>query len=103
MRAGLEFGVDTATGKPGGSGGNPLLDPWRANAIDLTYEKYFGEKAYLAAAVFYKDLKSYVYTQSVDDYDFSNLLANYVPPPGMIAPVQTIGTSVWRPRSASST
>jgi len=92
MRAGLEFGVDTATGRPGGSGGNPLLDPWRATAFDLSYEKYFGEKAYVAAAVFYKDLKSYVYTQSVDDYDFSDLLASYVPPPGMVAPVLQYGT-----------
>lgn len=92
MRAGLEFGVDTATGRPGGSGGNPLLDPWRATALDLSYEKYFGERAYVAAAVFYKDLKSYVYTQSVDDYDFSDLLASYVPPPGMVAPVLQTGT-----------
>jgi len=92
MRAGLEFGVDTSTGRPGGSGGNPLLDPWRATALDLSYEKYFDEKAYVAAAIFYKDLKSYVYTQSRDDYDFSDLVASYVVPPGMTAPVQTIGT-----------
>ncbi|HBK45130.1 MAG TPA: TonB-dependent receptor [Xanthomonadaceae bacterium] len=92
MRAGLEFGVDTSTGRPGGSGGNPLLDPWRATALDLSYEKYFGEKAYVAAAVFYKDLKSYVYTQSVDDYDFTDLLGSYVPPPGMVVPVLTTGT-----------
>ena len=92
MRAGLEFGVDTSTGRPGGSGGNPMLDPWRATALDLSYEKYFGERAYVAAAVFYKDLKSYVYTQSVDDYDFSDLLASYVPPPGMVAPVLQTGT-----------
>lgn len=92
MRAGLEFGVDTGTGRPGGSGGNPLLDPWRATALDLSYEKYFGEKAYVAAAIFYKDLKSYVYTQSVDNYDFTALLGSYVPPPGMTAPVLTTGT-----------
>ncbi len=92
MRAGLEFGVDTATGRPGGSGGNPLLDPWRATALDLSYEKYFGERAYVAAAVFYKDLKSYVYTQSVDDYDFTDLLASYVVPPGMVVPVLPTGT-----------
>lgn len=92
MRAGLEFGVDTSTGRPGGSGGNPLLDPWRATALDLSYEKYFGERAYVAAAVFYKDLKSYVYTQSVDDYDFSDFIASYVPPPGMTAPVLPVGT-----------
>ncbi len=92
MRAGLEFGVDTSTGRPGGSGGNPLLDPWRATALDLSYEKYFGERAYVAAAVFYKDLKSYVYTQSVDDYDFSDLLASYVVPEGMVVPVLPTGT-----------
>lgn len=92
MRAGLEFGVDTSTGRPGGSGGNPLLDPWRATALDLSYEKYFGERAYVAAAIFYKDLKSYVYTQSVDDYDFSDLLASYVVPPGMVVPVLSTGT-----------
>ena len=71
MRSSLEFGVDTATGKPGASGGNPRLDPWRANALDMSYEKYFGTKAYVAAAVFYKDLTSYIYTQTRDGYDFS--------------------------------
>ncbi len=39
-----------------------------------------------------KDLKSYVYTQSVDNYDFTALLGSYVPPPGMTAPVLTTGT-----------
>ncbi|WP_369980942.1 TonB-dependent receptor [Xanthomonas bundabergensis] len=91
LRASLEFGVDNATGKPGASGGNPTLDPWRANALDISYEKYFGAKAYVAAAFFYKDLKSYIYTQTRDDYDFSALVAGYVPPPGA-APVQTTGT-----------
>ena len=90
LRASLEFGVDTSTGKPGGSGGNPELDPWRANAFDLSYEKYFGDKAYVAAAYFYKDLRSYIYTLKRDDYDFSALLADYVPGPGE-PPVQTIG------------
>ncbi|QNH16539.1 TonB-dependent receptor [Xanthomonas sp. SS] len=91
LRASLEFGVDNATGKPGASGGNPTLDPWRANALDISYEKYFGAKAYVAAAFFYKDLKSYIYTQTRDDYDFSDLVSGYVPPPGS-APVQTTGT-----------
>ncbi|PPT33298.1 TonB-dependent receptor [Xanthomonas arboricola] len=91
LRASLEFGVDTSTGRPGASGGNPMLDPWRANAIDLSYEKYFTERAYVAAAFFYKDLKSYIYTQSRDNYDFSALVAGYVPPPGS-APVLTTGT-----------
>jgi iron complex outermembrane receptor protein len=70
--AALDFGIDTATGKPGASGGNSKLDPWRANAFDLSYEKYFGTKAYVAAAYFYKDLRSYIYTQTRDGYDFSD-------------------------------
>ncbi|KAF1700498.1 TonB-dependent receptor [Pseudoxanthomonas kaohsiungensis] len=86
MRASLEFGVNTATGRPGGSGGNPELEPWRANAFDISYEKYFGTKAYVAAAYFYKDLENYIYTQTRDDYDFSELLADYVPPPGTMPP-----------------
>ena len=82
LRASLDFGVDTATGKPGASGGNPQLDPWKANAFDLSWEKYFGTKAYVAAAIFYKDLTSYIYTQTRDGHDFSALVAGYVPPPG---------------------
>lgn len=44
-----------------GEGGNPLLDPFRANAFDLSIEKYFGKKGYVSAALFYKDLKSYIF------------------------------------------
>lgn len=90
LRSSLEFGVDEATGRPGGSGGNPLLDPWRAYAFDVSWEKYFGNRAYVAAAFFYKDLRTYIYTQTVDDYDFSDFVASYVPRPGT-APVQNIG------------
>lgn len=80
LRSSLDFGIDTATGKPGASGGNAKLDPWRANALDLSYEKYFGTRAYFAAAAFYKDLRSYIYTQTNSNYDFSRFTAGYVPP-----------------------
>ncbi|MDI9237829.1 TonB-dependent receptor [Lysobacter sp. LF1] len=82
LRASLEFGVDSSTGIPGASGGNPQLKPWRANAFDISYEKYFGTKAYVAAAYFYKDLRNYIYTTKVDNYDFSSFVADYVPQPG---------------------
>ena len=78
LRASMEFGVDTSTGKPGAGGGNPELDPWVANAADLSWEKYFGNKAYVAAAVFYKDLKSYIYTQTRDGYDFSSQVESWL-------------------------
>ncbi|WP_111265057.1 TonB-dependent receptor [Marilutibacter maris] len=90
MRAALEFGVDSSTGRPGASGGNPRLDPWKANALDISYEKYFGNRAYVAAAYFYKDLRSYIFTETRDGYDFSDLVADYVPPPGS-PPAQTTG------------
>ncbi len=79
LRSSLEFGISSA-GVPGGEGGNPRLDPWRANALDLSWEKYFGTKAYVAAAAYYKDLRSYIYTQS-RTYDFSELTAGVTRPP----------------------
>jgi iron complex outermembrane receptor protein len=40
--------------------GNPLLDPYRANAYDLSAEWYFAKGALLSVALFYKDIKSFV-------------------------------------------
>jgi TonB-dependent receptor len=79
LKASSEIGYDAATGLPGGSGGTPLLDPWRANAFDLSYEKYLGSGAYLSAAAFYKDLSTYIYNQTDQSYDFSGLLADLPP------------------------
>jgi len=85
LKATMEVGYDSATGKPGGSGGNPELDPWRAWAYDLSYEKFFGGfKGYVSAAVFYKDLESYIYNQTDPNHDYSDVLASL--PPGFFAP-----------------
>jgi TonB-dependent receptor len=71
LNAALEVGLtQNSTGTPWGNGGNAKLDPWRANAVDLSYEKYFGNKGYVSAAGFYKDLKSYIYNITVPR-DFS--------------------------------
>ena len=40
--------------------GNPNLDPYRANAYDLSGEWYFAKGALLSVALFYKDIKSLV-------------------------------------------
>lgn len=53
-----------------GSGGNPELEPWRATALDLSYEKYFGGRGYFSLAAFHKDLQTYIYNQTVA-YDFT--------------------------------
>jgi len=84
LKATEESGYDSATGIPGGSGGNPKLDPWEAWAFDLSYERYFGEgEGYFSVAAFYKDLDTYIYDQTVP-YDYSNLLA--ATPPGYFQP-----------------
>ncbi len=67
MRASASFGYQI-TGNVAnvtGSSGNPNLEPWRANAVDLTFEKYFGTKGFIGLQLFYKDLKSYIYNQDV--------------------------------------
>lgn len=49
-------------------GGNPELEPFRANQVDLTAEYYFGGDGLLAITGFYKDLRTYITTatQQVD-------------------------------------
>jgi iron complex outermembrane recepter protein len=50
-----------ATGSPRtGGGGNPKLDPFKADQLDLSYEWYFHEESLLAVAPFYKDVKTYI-------------------------------------------
>ena len=70
LRSALDFNIGTNDFKPNGSGGNAQLDPWRAKAFDISYEKYFGKKAYVALAGFYKKLDTYIYTQT-QQHDFS--------------------------------
>jgi len=79
LNAGHDFNVAQSTGIPSDTVGNPRLDPWRADALDLSYEKYFENKAYLSAAVFYKKLKTYIYNQTVDA-NFTQVV-NGLPPP----------------------
>jgi iron complex outermembrane recepter protein len=53
-------------------GGNPKLRPWKANTFDLSFEKYFGEQAYVSVAAYYKDLKTYIFNASTVE-DFSDV------------------------------
>ena len=69
MRAGTSTPtVITATGPDQGkwttaNAGNPELQPWRATAIDLSLEKYFGKRSYVSGAIFRKNLQNYVFSQ----------------------------------------
>lgn len=57
------------------SGGNPDLEPFRATAFDLSFERYFGgNKGYVSLAGFYKDISTYILTLP-QLYDFAGVLA----------------------------
>ena len=51
--------------------GNPEIEPWRATAIDVSFEKYFGKRSYISAALFRKNLQNYIFNEvSVRDNSF---------------------------------
>ncbi|MDB5907527.1 MAG: TonB-dependent receptor [Massilia sp.] len=85
MRAGNSVSIDKNTRAWSGSGGNPELKPWLANSFDISYEKYFGKRSYVAAAGFYKKLLNYIYTQT-GEYDFTG-----TPNPTVLQPQGPIG------------
>lgn len=45
-------------------GGNPLLEPFRSNQIDITYEFYFDNETAVTIAYFYKDLSTIIVNQT---------------------------------------
>ena len=63
LRVSIGYGIDASV--PGGlirgGGGNPFLRPYRANAFDLNFEKYFGTSGVISAQLFYKDIKSFIF------------------------------------------
>jgi iron complex outermembrane recepter protein len=73
LRASFDYNI--VSGEPTGSGGNPRLSPWRANAFDISYEKYFAKKGYVSVAGFYKDIRSYIFDLTTEHYDFSEFTA----------------------------
>ena len=72
LRANAGYGYDAQRGILTCGGGNPELEPWLADAYDVSYEKYFGGKGYVSAAYFYKDLKTYIYNQTTE-FDYRQL------------------------------
>lgn len=60
MRSG--FSLDAQSTVKTGSGGNPLLNPFVANQIDLGFEYYWDEKHAFSAATFFKDLTTHIGT-----------------------------------------
>ena len=79
--------------------GNPELKPWKASAIDLSIEKYFGKRSYVSFAAFRKNLLSYVIaSEQPVDRSGVPLPPGFVPAPGVV--VQQFGGEI-RPRNGS--
>lgn len=70
------FGTWSANG-----GGNPEIKPWRAKSVDLSLEKYFGARSYVAIGGFLKKLDTFIYerTTTRDFSEFTNYNPNLVP------------------------
>ncbi|WP_294319579.1 TonB-dependent receptor [uncultured Sphingomonas sp.] len=86
MRVSQGYGYNPQERIITGGGGNPYLRPIRSNSFDLTLEKYFGRSGYIAAQGFYKDLKSFVYNQTIP-FDY----AGFPTPTGTPAGTPTLG------------
>lgn len=99
MNAGFGFAFNPAFNSPNadidsspwsGSGANPGLRPQMANQFDLSYEYYFADDGYLAAAIFYKDLEDWQINVS-EVVDFSGI----EPPGGQVATFDLGLVSRW--------
>lgn len=61
------YGLYTGgTGAPSATGGNPALEPYRADQADLTYEHYFNRDTAATVSIFYKKLNSFIVQQVTD-------------------------------------
>ena len=73
LRAGASIGISrppldalttgfslSSSGARTGGGGNPKLDPFKADQLDFSYEWYFHEESMFAVAPYYKYVKSYI-------------------------------------------
>ena len=52
--------VNLNEGALSGQGGDPNLDPFRANQLDVSLERYLGKDGIYSGAVFYKDIVSFI-------------------------------------------
>ncbi|QNN65352.1 TonB-dependent receptor [Sphingomonas rhizophila] len=86
MSSNLDYGTDITDGFIiKGSGGNPYIKPYMANAIDFNVEKYFGSKGYISLQTYFKKITRYIAKGSIE-FDYSDL-----PPPSGIPPISNIG------------
>ena len=93
MAANFSYGFNTSGSNAGlitGSSGNPRLRPYRATALDLNFEKYWGTKGYVALQLFWKKLHSYISRQETT-FDWTGFP---LPDPNATNPIGLITTPV---------
>jgi len=88
LSADSDASVSTTTREWSGSGGNPKLEPYRADALDLSLEKYLADASYVSVAVFYKDLETFIYRQNIP-WDFTGYDDNGVEHPSNLGTFST--------------
>lgn len=72
LRAGAY--INSITTGASGSAGNPLLKPFIADQIDVSYEWYFASESLAALSFFYKDIENYVGNAKVGTFkDINNV------------------------------
>jgi len=69
LRAGNSINVNSSTGVVSGNGGNTNLRPFEANQIDLSLEYYTKSNGIYSAAIFYKDLDTFIFDRN-DEVNF---------------------------------
>ena len=68
-------------GSPAAFGGNPLLEPFRANQLDLTYEWYRNASSVFTVSAFYKDVDTFIVRQTQSGVPLpSGTIGNFTQP-----------------------
>jgi iron complex outermembrane receptor protein len=82
-----------------GGGGKPEIQPWRAKSVDLTLEKYFQKRSYVAVAGFLKKLDSFIYQRSSERDFTGSPTTTRISRPAVLRPTRiAIRTSARSPR-----
>ena len=73
-----------------GSGGNPQLDPFRADQFDISFEWYPSRQSLVSVALFYKDIQTYITTATNTEVHLVEQNVNPTP-----AGCTAAGTNLW--------
>lgn len=76
---------DSDSGEITASRGNPNLEPYKDNTLDLAAEYYFGVDGLLSASVFQKSIKNFIGSQTLENVPFSQTGVPFATIPGATA------------------